>query len=275
MDEPAMTGNVDADPSDESTDALTDEPADTLTDESTDAVDNSHTSGSTDGVPGATSAETHGARAALYGVLGGAFAYPTPEILAELIAPKARDGVEQAADRLGFQQPARALLEAMTKTTVEEQEAAYNNLFGLPESGAYPVVPYEGHYTTGSEVSEEQRRIATVVGLMNEFGVEPSADERQDHVAAELEFMQVVAAQRATALYRDDVETAGNIAAAEATILDTHLVGFVPAFARDLGAATSNEMYLAAADLATELVRTDHRWHSETAVETPGVSSDG
>lgn len=226
------------------------------------------------GIPGAETAEAHAARAALYGVLGGAFAYPTAEILADLTAPEARDGIEQAADRLGFQQPAGRLLDALAETTVEEQETAYNHLFGLPESGEYPVVPYEGHYTTGSEVSEEQRRIATVVGLMNEFGVEPSSDERQDHVAAELELMQVVAAQRATARYRDDIEVARQIAAAEATILDTHLVGFVPAFARDLGAATSNEVYRAAADFAAELVRTDHRWHSEATIDPPGVSAD-
>lgn len=253
MDEPAMTGNIDADDASAPTDRIADQTADEL--------------------PGGDTAENHAARAALYSLLGGVFAYPDEKLLADLTADDARNGVEQAAERLGFGTETRAVLDALEGTAVDEQAAAYNKLFGLPEEGQYPVVPYEAHYTTGSEVSEEQRRIATVVGLMETFGVEPSFDERQDHVAAELELMQVVAAQHATALYQGDSDAATRLARAETTLLDTHLVGFVPAFARDLHAATSNDVYQAAADLAAELVRTDHRWHSH--YETLEVETDG
>jgi len=218
-------------------------------------------------------ADHHAARATLYGLLGGTFVYPDEEVLADLTADDARAGVEQAAERLGFAEEATALLDALAGTDAQSLAAAHNDLFGLPKDGEYPVVPYEGHYTTGSEVSEEQRRIATVVGLMEQFGVEPSDDfaERQDHVAAELELMQVVAAQRAVAAHEGKDGAAATLAGAEATILDEHLVGFVPAFCHSLRSATDNDVYLAAATLAERLISEDHAAHDADG----GVSRDG
>lgn len=255
MDEPAMSGDTDADHRSAPTDRIAPE-----TDDQSDDAD----------------ADRHAARAALYGLLGGAFVYPDEEILADLTAPEAREGVEQAADRLGFESEAEALLDALDATDAESLEADYNKLFGLPDGGEYPVIPYEGHYTTGSEISEEQRRIATVVGLMEEFGVQPGGDfdERQDHVAAELELMQVVAAQRAAAIHQGEHEAAETLADAEATILDEHLVAFVPSFAIDLRAATANDAYKAAATLAERLVSADHADHDTAETAPPEVESN-
>lgn len=210
-------------------------------------------------------AEIHAARAALYGTLGGVFVYPREETLSDLTDPDATLAIRVAAARLGLDEEASALIEALEATTVEALQSAYDHTLGMPDSGEYPVVPYEGYYTTGSEMSEEQTRIATVVGLLEEFGLQPAEDfdERQDHVATELELMQVVAAQRAVANQSDDTETAAKLADAEATILDTHLVDFVPAFAHDLRATSDDPVYCAAATLAEELVSTDHAVHHD------------
>jgi TorA maturation chaperone TorD len=259
MDEPAMSANSDADRASAPEERIAPEPT------------TEETLGDPDDEP-----EYHAARATLYGLLGGAFVYPEAEVLADLTAEEARAGVEQAAERLGFGAEAAELLDALDATDAESLAAAYNELFGLPDGGEYPVVPYEGHYTTGSEVSEEQRRIATVVGLMEQFGVTPSDDfaERQDHVAAELELMQVVAAQRSVAAHEGKDEAADNLGGAEATILDEHLVGFVPAFAHELRRATDNDVYLAAATLAERLVSEDHAAH-DTTDAAEGVSDRG
>jgi TorA-specific chaperone len=247
----------------------------------TGTVDADDASAPADGTdPTGTDPEYHAARAALYGLVGGAFVYPDEDVLAELTAPEAREGVEQAAERLDLREEVETLVDALEATDAEAMASAYNRLFGLPDGGEYPVVPYEGHYTTGSEVSEEQRRIATVVGLMEQFGVTPGEEfhERQDHVAAELELLQVVAAQRATAAHEGKDETARNLGGAEATILDEHLVGFVPAFARDVREASDDEVYRAAATLAERLVREDHRRHSQQRergqLPETGVSRD-
>ncbi|QLH82958.1 TorD/DmsD family molecular chaperone [Halosimplex pelagicum] len=208
----------------------------------------------------------HAARATLYAAAGGAFCYPDVETRATLTAHDAREGVLEAAERLGLRESAERFLDAVADAAVSDLEAAYNDLFGLPDGGEYPVVPYEAHYTTGSDVGESQRRIAAVVGLMETFGVEPGEEfaERQDHVAAELELMQVVAAQRATALHRGDDEAVARLADAERTVVDTHLAGFVPALAHDVEAAADDDpsdgrrAYRAAARLAAELVERDH-----------------
>lgn len=212
--------------------------------------------------------EFHAARASLYATLAATFSYPTESTVEDLTDPEATSGIRSAADRLGFDDEADALLDALASTSQPALESVYGELFGIPEDGAYPVVPYEAAYTVGSETDQQQRRIATVVGLMEAFGVEPSADfaERQDHVAAELELAQVLAAQRAVALDGGDEEGAEQIQQAEATFLDEHLRDFVPSFARRVREATNSETYCAAVDLAEALVTWDHSRHPEPRV---------
>lgn len=208
----------------------------------------------------------HASRTTLYGAVGGAFCYPDEELRTTLTDDDARDGVLQAAERLGLSNEAEAFLDGVADASVSDLEAAYNAMFGLPDGGEYPVIPYEAHYTTDSDVGESQRRIATVVGLMETFGVVPGEEfaERHDHVAAELELMQVVSAQHAVAIHEGDATAADRLDDAEATILDHHLVEFVPAFAHDVAQTVEGDRtagwraYRAAANLAAELVRRDH-----------------
>jgi len=228
-------------------------------------------------------AERHAARAALYSAVAGAFCYPDESTVRELTHPDAAEGIGAAAETLGFEAEAEALVDALDRTDREALESAYNGLFGLPsDDGTYPVVPYEVEYTVGDEVGRQQRRIATVVGLLEAFGVEPAAefDERQDHVVVELELAQVLAARRAVASEEGDRETADNLAGAEATVLDEHLSDFVPAFAHAVRNATVDPdadrvdadeaaelVYRAAADLAEALVTWDAGAHPEPTVE--------
>lgn len=215
--------------------------------------------------------EYHAARATLYCAAAAALAYPDEGTVRELLDPKAREGIERAAEELTVAEEATALLEALEETPVEDLQVAYNGLFGLPsDDGTYAVIPYEAHYTTRDEISSEQRRIATVVGLMEEFGLEPSDDfaERQDHVAAELELAQVLAGQRAVALESGEAAAAERVGKAEATVLADHLVEFVPALAHDLRRATEEDAYAAAADLLEELVTYDNGQHPEPTVST-------
>ncbi len=222
-----------------------------------------------------TDPEYHAARATLYCAAAAAFTYPDERTVSELTDSEAREGIERAAERLTVSEEASALLAGITQTPLDELQSAYNDLFGVPaDEGTYAVIPYEAHYTTRDELSIEQRRIATVVGLMEEFGVEPSDDfaERQDHVAAELELAQVLAGQRAVALDGGNATAADRIAQAEATVLADHLVEFVPALAYDLRRATDDTAYVAAADLVEELVTYDNGKHPEQ--EEPAVGGE-
>lgn len=219
--------------------------------------------------------EYHAARATLYCAAAAALTYPSEETVDELLDPAAREGIERAAETVGVAEEATALLEALESTPLEDLQVAYNELFGLPsDDGTYAVIPYEAHYTTRDEISSEQRRIATVVGLMEEFGLEPSDDfaERQDHVAAELELAQVLAGQRAVALESAEPVAAERVEKAEATVLADHLVEFVPALAHDLRRATDEDAYVAAADLVEELVTYDNGQHPDPAVSAEAAS---
>lgn len=244
-------------------------------------------------------AERHSARAAIYSAAAGVFCYPAEEVVADLTHDETAAGLREAGRKLDLESEVAGLLDALAEATRDDLEPAYNDLFGTPgDGGSYPVVPYEAEYTVGEEVGRQQRRIATVVGLLEAFGVEPADqfDERQDHVVVELELLQVLAARRAVARDEGDDDTAANLERAEAMVLSEHLGDFVPAFAHEVrkstpdpdetaeaasdaeevGSASDAEetasdsaaaVYRAAADLAEAVVTRDVATHPEPDVE--------
>lgn len=226
--------------------------------------------------------DRHAARAALYSAAAGAFCYPDECTVRDLTHSDTEEGVRTAAKTLDLEEEADRLLHTLDAVTLEELESAYNDLFGLPgDDGTYPVIPYEVEYTVGDEVGRQQRRIATIVGLLEAFGIEPADefDERQDHVVVELELMQVLAARRALACEEGDDQAAENLERAEAVVLSEHLTDFVPAFAhavREAAAESDSSVYRAAADLAEALVTRDDAGRPDPNVDCgPEVKSHG
>lgn len=216
----------------------------------------------------------HGSRAALYAAVAGAFCYPEPEELADLTAEDAIESVRGAAADLGCAAAGDALADALSASALDAETLAegYDALFGLPgDDGEYPVVPYEANYTVRDDIGARQRRIATVSGLLEQFdlGRADSFHERRDHVAVELELLQVLAARRALAAEEGETDRTEQVALAEATVLDRHLADFVPELAHELGGAVEREavpepaadVYVAAADLAAALVERDRATH--------------
>ncbi|MFC7323452.1 molecular chaperone TorD family protein [Halorubrum rutilum] len=218
----------------------------------------------------------HGSRAALYAAAAGAFCYPEPERVAALTADDAIESLRTAAATVDCAAAGDALADALSDPALDDETLAdgYDALFGLPgDEGEYPVVPYEANYTVRDDIGARQRRIATVSGLLEQFDLAraDSFHERRDHVAVELELLQVLAARRALAAEEGDRERAEQLALAEATVLDRHLADFIPALAHELGGAVEREagpdpaadVYVAAADLATALVERDRAAHPE------------
>lgn len=222
----------------------------------------------------------HGARAAAYGVAAAAFLYPDESTLAELRAPETAEGLSAAADRLGGDVAAAAgdLLAALGRVDGDALRDAHTDLFGIPDEGTYPVVPYETAYTVAGGSDHEQRRIAAVAGLLEAFDLdrEEDFDERHDHAAVELELMQVLAAKRAVALDADEPDLAATMRDAEATVLEGHLEEFVPPLAGDVRDALEDgavdpaaaAVLRAGAALAERLVERDAATHPSD-VPTP------
>ncbi|MFC6976078.1 molecular chaperone [Halomicroarcula sp. GCM10025709] len=224
----------------------------------------------------------HAARAGLYAAVAGAFVYPEAATVEELTDRDALEGIERAGRRTGVEAEAAAFTDALADCSPVALQAEYNDLFGVPdEDGTYAVVPYEGNYTVGSEIDDEQRRIAAVVGLLETVGLEPSDEfrERQDHVATELELMQVAAGQRAVVHERasdpEENEVLDEIVGVESAVLSNHLIDFVPAFAHDVREATDCDVYLAAADLAQSLVESDESLHPPAPADPDDISERG
>lgn len=220
----------------------------------------------------------HASRAALYAGVAGAFCYPDEETVTELAGLKTAAGLHEAAERteLVDGETVEQFVSSMQVAEQDALEASYNDLFGLPSGDGYRVVPYEAEYTVEDETSQKQRRIATVSGLLDAFGLERADefDERQDHVALELELLQVLAARRAVALSPEaeggtDAEAAAETRRAETTILSEHLSSFVPAFAHELRAETEDRqsvgasVYRTAGNLAEMLVTADEAVHDD------------
>lgn len=224
----------------------------------------------------------HAARAAAYAALAGALCYPDDDAVAELTAAETAAGLRDAAATLdGLDDHVEAFVDAVDAVDAEDLRRVYDDLFGVPDGDGYPVVPYEAEYTVGNEVSHKQRRVATVAGLLDAFGLDRSDafDERHDHVALECELMQVLAGRRAVAVDADLTDEATSLRRAEATLLNQHLRSFVPAFAADVrdaladrhGESAAADAYRATVDLAEALVEMD------AAAHPPGlsVSTDG
>lgn len=210
--------------------------------------------------------ERHGARAAVYSALAGMFVYPDEANLAELTAPETLEGLAAAGETLTVDTEIEAVREALAAATPERLQATHTELFGLPsDDGEYAVVPYEANYTVRDDTGQRQRRIAKVAGAVDALGFDfdDGFDERHDHIAVELELLQVIAAWRAVAARTDDLDEDDALERIEATLLDDHLVDFVPSLATAIRESTEHELYRAAADLAEALVTADYERHAD------------
>ncbi|WP_226013163.1 TorD/DmsD family molecular chaperone [Halomicrobium salinisoli] len=230
----------------------------------------------------------HARRAALYGYAATALQFPDDTTVADLTDDEVQSAIRAAGDAVGCREAVDRLIDALDGVDRDGLESAYNDLFGVPgDDGTYPVVPYEAEHTVEGDVGEKQRRIATVVGLLEQFGLEPGDefDERHDHVAVELELLQVLSAQRAAALADGDDDAADRLARATATAVDEHLAGFVPELAHAVTTEVSGEaadpdvaddalgVYARAAKLAAALVERDAASHPDPT-STQGVATD-
>jgi TorA maturation chaperone TorD len=185
-------------------------------------------------------------RAALYRLLGAAFAYPGPERCAE---------IARLASALGVALPA------------DDPIAGPLAELGAAARGADPVAvaeehvflfdrqvrcsPHEGAYGDGPQLAGKGAQLADVAGFYAAFGLTPAGGEPdvEDHIVAELEFMSVLALKEAWALAEAERDGLLVTRRAQAAFLADHLGRWTSAFADELGAATPLPYYGAAATL--------------------------
>ena len=199
-------------------------------------------------------------RAAVYGLLARAFAYPQrghgPTPAASLDALPDRNGAS-----------ARALVEAMPPA--QELEVAFTELFTHSSSRDCPV--HETAYTA-YEIFQQTQQMADIAGFYAAFGVETGAGgERPDHISVELEFMQYLALKEAYARQHLGAARVRQCRRAQRLFLQDHLGGWGPAFGRRLEALDPGGWYGRAGCLLADWLEQDCR----SLNATPAFVVDG
>jgi TorA maturation chaperone TorD len=207
------------------------------------------------------------ARAAIYRLLGAAFAYPTPPRLHELAVTAAR---AHQAGAIG--EALAAFAQAATGTDVETAAAEYTLLFDRQA----PCVPCEGAYGEAPLMAGKSAALADIAGFYDAFGfgVGGGQWESEDHIIAELEFMSALALMEAWALAGDEPGGLEVTRAAQRTFLEEHLGRWAGAFAAALVTATPLPYYVTAAALLDGWIREDVRALGATPTPLQGRTAD-
>jgi DMSO reductase family type II enzyme chaperone len=162
-------------------------------------------------------------RARVYSLLAAGFTYPDAASFAEM-----RSG------RYGLALGVRGL--RPSETSLRQFQAAWLRAFDEK------CPPYEGNYHPPSERSA---LLLEIRAFYQHFGLSMAeGGELQDHLAAELEFMQVLALSRASRRAQRD-------------FLDRHLRRWLPRFAADTRRRLSSPFFRGLAGLAAAFVAND------------------
>lgn len=190
-------------------------------------------------------------RAAIWRILGGAFAYPTAprlETLAEAAA--AADDHDRSPElRAALEDFARAARTADPETIAGEYVFLFDRQVRCP--------PYEGAWGDAPQLAGKSALLADIAGFYQAFGLEPAGGqpETEDHLVAEVEFMSALALKEAWAL-AEGAGAAREVTRQAATaFLTDHLGRWAETFAEALGEATPVAYYTAAAALLGAWVR--------------------
>jgi TorA maturation chaperone TorD len=191
-------------------------------------------------------------RASLYRLLGGALARPRVERLAELAA--AAEALAPAVEP-AVAEPLARFAAAARETDATAVGDEYVFLF---DRGA-KIPPYEGAWGEAPQLAGKAALLADVAGFYAAFGLVPGEAEPdvEDHIAAECEFMSVLALKEAYALAESDDEGAAITRDAQSRFVGDHLGRWSGTFADALRDASPLPYYSALADLLGAWVKVE------------------
>jgi TorA maturation chaperone TorD len=133
-------------------------------------------------------------------------------------------------------------------------ESAYRQLFGLTAiSQQCPACEVE--FETNTDTAYRSQRLGDVAAFYQAFELQVSKDagERIDHITVEAEFLYVLLAKEAAALYTEDAEGAEICRDARQKFFQEHVGWWVPAFGRLVSRVSSSDYYCRLAALTAGL----------------------
>jgi TorA maturation chaperone TorD len=208
------------------------------------------------------------ARAVVSRVLKLGLSFPSPENVGRISSAESGEALSRAAlvldevsngtDRTGLTE-AVMRFRAPSLSALGELEQGYHRLFGHTLRGK--VCPYETEYGR-AQVFQQAQELADLAGFYIAFGLKPpdEPNERVDHIAHELEFLEFLSCKEAYAIESSEDEMLAVTREALERFLGEHLGHFGRAFGLHLQEADDGEFYgdlggLCAAFLSSECER--------------------
>lgn len=197
------------------------------------------------------------ARAVVYRYLAEALRHPAQATLTER---EWKPALEAALEESGHGELAthvtRCLALGEDRARVESD---YGRIIGhTPRAG---VPPYESEWLGAAGELLQVHQMADVAAFYKAFALEldGQCDERVDHVAVELAFLQFLCAKEAWAGARDDSELARSAREGQRAFLGEHVAPWTPAFCRRMGSCGRDGFYEALADFASAWIAAECR----------------
>jgi len=132
-------------------------------------------------------------------------------------------------------------------------------------SAAYP---FESVYTSEKRLLMQKAR-DEVLAIYRSAGLEKKASwkEGEDHVALELEFMQIISERTVSALKDSNEVQALDLLLTQKNFLEDHLVSWVPMMTADMKRFAQSDFYQGLAYLTDGFLETDHEFLSDLLEE--------
>lgn len=150
-------------------------------------------------------------------------------------------------------------LSGMWENTLTELAADYmRTFFGHGYSGHAAAYPFESVYTSEKRLLMQSAR-DEVLALYRAAGLSKQErwKEGEDHVALELEYLQILSGRIVEALRKGDTEQALGWIKSSYNFLDLHLSGWVPLFTAEVDKFARTDFYRGLALLTEGFLETD------------------
>lgn len=125
-------------------------------------------------------------------------------------------------------------------------------------NGHSAAYPYESVHTSEKRLMMQEARAEVLsVYRANDLKKDVGWRECEDHIAVELEFMQIMCLRTAEALRRGDEDAAAGLLETQLDFVHDHLLNWVPMLASDMLHFSETELYRGLAELTLGFVQTE------------------
>jgi TorA maturation chaperone TorD len=155
------------------------------------------------------------------------------------------------------------------ENTVDELAVDYVRTFiGGGNDGFAAAYPFESVYTSEKRLLMQQAYL-DVLAVFRKNGIvrAPDDNEEADHVALELEFVQILCRRAAEAFESGDMDRGWSQVDEQRRFVERHLFNWVPMLVEDINKFSQTDFYRGAGEFLLGYLQTEHDFLAELAPE--------